>query len=110
MDIILKQIGQRLHDRRKYMGMSQDILAERANVSSQTISHAESGKKAMRADTIMGVCDALEISADYLLFGKTTTKDISILEQKMSKLSPRKFRYLEEMIDCFITAATLDEK
>ena len=44
---------------------------EQANVSAQTISHAELGKKAMRADTIIGVCGVLEISADYLLFGNT---------------------------------------
>jgi len=49
--------------------MSQDQLAELAGVTGQTISIAELGKKAMRADTIIGICKALDISADYLLFG-----------------------------------------
>ena len=69
MDISLQQIGERLCVRRQQMNMTQEQLAERANVTSQTISYAELGKKAMRADTIVGVCNALEISADYLLFG-----------------------------------------
>ena len=63
MDTKLLEIGHRLCAQRKKKGLTQDALAEKANVSAQTISHAELGKKAMRADTIIGVCGVLEISA-----------------------------------------------
>ena len=105
----LQQIGQRIYARRKQMNMTQEELAEQAKVTAQTISFAELGKKAMRADTIIGVCGALEVSADYLLFGEITPKDLSVLTQKISVLSPEQYRCLEEIIDSFIAAVTLDE-
>lgn len=82
MDNILQQIGQRLYERRKYLELTQDALAEQSGVTAQTISTAEQGKKAMRADTIIRVCHALDISADYLLFGDVTAQDVFILKEK----------------------------
>ena len=45
-DTKLLEIGHRLCTQRKKKGLTQDALAEKANVSAQTISHAELGKKA----------------------------------------------------------------
>ena len=79
-------------------GLTQDALAEKADVSAQIISHAKLEKKAMRADTIIGVCGVLEISVDYLLFGNT------LLNSKISQLSPKQHRCLEDIINSFLTA------
>lgn len=110
MDTLLLEIGQRLSARRRQMDMTQEELAEQADVTAQTISYAELGKKAMRADTVIGVCGALKISADHLLFGDITPRDLSALEQKMSQLSPEQYQCLEDIIDSFISAVTLNEK
>ena len=83
MDITLQQVGRRLYERRKQLRMTQEELAERVGITAQTISTAELGKKAMRADTIIRVCAALDISADYLLFGHISSQD--------STSSPRRF-------------------
>jgi len=104
MNAILTEIGQRLSARRKQLGMTQEKLAEQANVTAQTISYAELGKKAMRADTIVGICDALHISSDYLLFGGVTTQDLSVLEHKISQLSPKQYHCLEDIIDSYLMA------
>lgn len=105
MDITLQQVGRRLYGRRKQLRMTQDELAEQADVTAQTISTAELGKKAMRADTIIRVCRALDISADYLLFGHISSQDLSILAQKVSQLSPDQYRHLEDAIDSFVAIA-----
>jgi len=104
MSALLQEIGQRLAARRKQLGMTQEMLAEHANVTAQTISYAELGKKAMRAETIVGVCNALGISADYLLFGGVTSQDFSVLEHKISQLSPSQYRCLESIVDSYIAA------
>ena len=44
MDDLLTQIGQRIRKHRERSRLSQEQLAERADVSSQTISTAETGK------------------------------------------------------------------
>ena len=106
MDIILQEVGKRLYERRKQLRMTQEELAEQVGITAQTISTAELGKKAMRADTIIRVCGALDISADYLLFGHVSAHDLSILSQKVSLLSPEQFRHLEDAIDSFVAIAT----
>ncbi len=102
MDITLQQVGRRLYERRKQLRMTQEELAERVGITAQTISTAELGKKAMRADTIIRVCAALDISADYLLFGH-------ISSQEVSQLSPGQYRHLEDAIDSFVAIALENE-
>lgn len=105
MNITLQEVGKRLYERRKQLHMTQEELAERVGITAQTISTAELGKKAMRADTIIRVCGTLDISADYLLFGYVSTQDLSILSQKVSQLTPEQYRHLEDAIDSFVAIA-----
>lgn len=105
MNITLQEVGKRLYERRKQLRMTQEELAERVGITAQTISTAKLGKKAMRADTIIRVCGALDISADYLLFGYVSTQDLSILSQKVSQLTPEQYRHLEDAIDSFVAIA-----
>jgi len=109
MNVTLQQVGKRLYERRKQLRMTQEELAERVGITAQTISTAELGKKAMRADTIIRVCGALDISADYLLFGTVSSQDISVLSEKVSQLSPEQYRHLEDIIDSFIAVAVHKE-
>ncbi len=109
MDQVLEQIGKRLYQRRKQVGMTQDALAEWANITSQTISTAELGKKAMRTDTIIRVCESLDITPNYLLLGEVTSQDVAFLTEKISQLSPEQYRHLEDIINSYIAALSLSE-
>lgn len=65
----LENIGIRMRKKRKELGYTQEQLAEQMGVTIQMISYAEQGKKAMRPENIVKVCDILSMSADYLLTG-----------------------------------------
>ncbi len=104
MDNVLREMGQRLTERRKQLRLTQEEVAERADLTEQTISTAETGRKALRPENIIKVCAALDISPDYLLLGNITSVDVSILLEKVSQLSPGQYRHLEEIIDNFIAA------
>lgn len=105
MDDLLQQMGERISARRKQLRWTQEELAEAAGVTPQTISSAELGKKALRPGNIINVCAALDISPDYLLLGRISEEDISILSQKVSQLSPEQYRHLEDIVDSFIAVA-----
>ena len=75
MGELLKEMGQRMLDRRKQLRLTQETLAKMAHVTPQTISTAELGTKAMRPETILNVCEALDISTDYLLRGRVIEDD-----------------------------------
>ena len=108
MDDLLTQIGQRIRKHRERSRLSQEQLAERADVSSQTISTAETGKKRLWVENIIKICEVLEISPDYLLLGEISPQDLIILSEKLSQLTPGQYRHLEDIIDSYISA--LSEK
>lgn len=102
MDDLLKQMGTRIHDRRKQLRLTQEELAERAEITPQTVSTAELGKKALRPENIIRICSALEISTDYLLLGIVTNEDRVLMSEKLSQLSPREYRYLEDIVNSYV--------
>lgn len=104
MEDLLNQIGSRILSRRKQLRMTQEELAEKAGITSQTVSSAELGKKALRPENIIRLCSALDISTDYLLLGEINENDHSILLSRISDLSPIQYRHLEDIINSFILA------
>lgn len=110
MSELLKEMGQRILERRKQLNMTQETLANLTHLTSQTISYAEMGQKAMRPETMLKICEALGISADYLLRGKILEADTSLLQQKISTLTPSQYRHLEQIIDHFIAAIFVADK
>lgn len=104
MDDLLTQMGKRIYSRRKQLRLNQEQLAERANLTPQTISSAELGQKALRPENIIKICSALDISTDYLLLGKINAVDSPLLMNWISKLSPAQYHYLEDIINSYILA------
>ncbi len=98
-EINLLEIGKRITERRKKLGITQEMLAEKGDLTPQFVSYAESGKRAMRPENVIKLAKALEVSADYLLTGDIVDKDLLILSDKMRKLSPEMLRIVESIID-----------
>ena len=95
----LQEIGKRIIERRKKLGLTQEALAEKGDVTTQFVSYAESGKRAMRPENLLKISSALGVSADYLLTGEIVDKDLLILSEKMRKLTPSQLRIIENVID-----------
>ena len=71
MDTMLKEIGKRVRDARHAKNMSQAQLAAALHVSVPYISHIEQGKQAMSVTTLSGICNLLEVSADWVIRNKS---------------------------------------
>ena len=98
-ELILPEIGRRILQRRTQMGLTQEALAEKADLTPQFVSYAESGKRAMRPENLLKLAAALEVSADYLLTGEIVDKDLLLLSDKMRGLTPDQLRIVENIID-----------
>lgn len=70
---LLTDIGKRIRKTREHYGFTRERLAEMANISPQFFVHIENGTKSMTANTICNLARALNVSADYLLFGLEDT-------------------------------------
>ena len=99
VELYLKEMGQRIMERRKKLGLTQEALAELSELTTQFVSYAESGKRGMRPENLMKVAAALGVSTDYLLTGDIIDKDKLLLSDKLDKLTPQQARIVENIID-----------
>ncbi len=99
VELYLKEMGQRIMERRKKLGLTQEALAERSELTTQFVSYAESGKRGMRPENLMKIAAALGVSTDYLLTGDIIDKDKLLLSDKLGKLSPKQVRIVESVVD-----------
>lgn len=107
--IYLNEVGQRIMERRKKMGMTQEELAERSGLTTQFVSYAESGKRASRPENLMKIAAVLGVSTDYLLTGGIIDKDKLLLSDKLDKLGAEEVRIIESIIDECISLYHRDE-
>ena len=103
-DKLKGEIGNRIYERRKQMGFTQEYVAEKANLSHQFFSCVENGKKNMRAESIVKLSMALGVSCDYLLMGKSNANDMDNILKPAEGLSEKQIKHLEEIIKNFAYA------
>lgn len=76
-----RAIGNKLLAIRKRAGLTQSEVAEAANLSDRTYADIERGTVNMRIETILKICNALNITPDVIL-----TKDNPNLSAKQTEL------------------------
>ena len=79
-----RKIGNKLHDYRKKMGMTQAEVAEAANLADRTYADIERGNVNMRLETVLRICQVLHITPDEIL-----TEDAPSMISKQDELWER---------------------
>lgn len=98
-ELCIQEMARRICERRKQLRLTQEELAEMSDMTTQAVSYAESGKRAMRPDSLRKLAAALCVSADYLLTGDIVDKDLLILADKLRQLTPSQIHTIESIID-----------
>lgn len=99
VELYLEEVGKRIMERRKKLGMTQEMLGEKSELTTQFVSYAEGGKRAMRPENLMKIAHTLGVSCDYLLTGDIIDKDKLLLSEKLDKLTAEEVRIVESVID-----------
>lgn len=76
MELNYTEIGQRIAKRRTQMGLKQNVLAERIDISNNYLSGIERGKEKPSLEIIVKICNALQVTPDYLLMGNMHSNNI----------------------------------
>ena len=95
---LLFELGNRIYERRKELNMTQKELAEAVELSIQSISSIELGKKAVRPENLVKICRTLDVSADYLLFGERSEKQLEPVAEMISRLGSDDLELLKTII------------
>lgn len=83
-----KKLGQNIRTKRKALGWSQEELAEKVNVSKNTISNIERAETEVATNTLISLADVLDCSIDQLL-GRDNSK-----KGNLWNLSPREIKII----------------
>lgn len=76
MELNYKEIGRRIADRRRHLGISQQTLAETIGISNNHLSSIERGKAGPSLEVLITICNALCVCPDFLLMGSIHGKDV----------------------------------
>ncbi|MBR2467024.1 MAG: helix-turn-helix transcriptional regulator [Clostridia bacterium] len=96
---LLREMGKRISTKRRELGITQEQLAERMDVSIQMISNLEGGKKAIRPENLVKLCAVLSTSADYILTGKRAEFENIAFFAKFSTLSASNQELIESLVN-----------
>lgn len=75
------EFNNRLYELRKQKGLSQEELANKVNVSRQTVSKWEIGDSTPDMEKLIALSDLFDISLDELMVGKVPTAAESVTKQ-----------------------------
>ena len=105
MSMDFKRGGQAIQRIRKERGMTQEDLADKSGITSNTVSRIERGLLIPALPTLIDICNALGTGADSI-FAAYITADTpirwSLLAQKLNGLDADKQDKIETVLDCLI--------
>jgi len=104
----LVEMGERVFEKRKKLGWSQETLAEKADTSKQTVSSIERGERDTGAQTLARLANALGVSTDYLLIGQGRNEEYRLPDMGVDKLKEHQFRYITKVVRDYIDVCGKD--
>lgn len=81
-------MGTRIRALREQGGWTQELLAEKINISPVHLSRIENGRVTPRVDILMRLSEVLQISMDEILYDEhQSSREFCLFERKMKRLN-----------------------
>lgn len=103
-DDLLIEMGNRLRQQRKQMKLTQEELAERSGLSVKTILSAEKGRKALRPENIVLLCQLLDMDISYLMTGQISPSKTIFSIRRQERMA------LDKIIDTFLSICNQEKE
>lgn len=100
-------LGKRIREARLKNGLTQEQLAERADIAIYYLGEIERGVKTPSLRVFVALAEALNVSADLLLYDSIISYDVcrdGALAERMEKLTPKQRAFALEILDSYIKA------
>ena len=110
-------LGEKIRRIRSEKGLSQVALEKISGVNSKLLSKYENERIVPTADTLKKIAEALEISADYLIFdnaprsGLSKLTDLELFEKflQVEKMAPENRNMIKNLIDAVIIKSKVED-
>lgn len=108
MEFSNEEIGNRIREIRKERNLTQEQLAELADISVDFLSLVETGRNSMKVQILARIATVLNISADYLIYGNAPYKENAKINSMISAVPECKRKQIEKLISLFLDTLNLD--
>ena len=98
-------MGDRIKSARKNLGLTQEALAEKLDITLYYMGEIERGVKTPSLDLFVKLVEVLDVSADYLLRDRVSTGNVygdKRMARKLENLTPKQRAAIEAIIDTYI--------
>jgi len=77
MGLNIIDMGKRIAKRRKDLNIKQNVLAETLDISNNHLSCIENGREKVSLPLFIRICEALNVTPDFLLLGNMHSNNVS---------------------------------
>lgn len=95
-----KSVGERIFLLRSKRGYSREKLVELAKISSKFLYEIEIGKKGFSISVLCNLCEALEVSSDYILNGQIETSGENEFVMTLDFFKEEEKEYILDILKC----------
>lgn len=96
------QIGEQVRIAREQNKLTQEVLAEKIDVSPQFVSDLERGVVGVSLSTLKRLCCALDVTSDQILFGTQSQDRRLLLSKSCESLTDEQFAALLEIVNSLV--------
>ena len=101
-DELRKQIGQNIRQRRLELNITQEELAAKVGYSHEHCVQVENGNKGLSIQSLQQMAEALNVSTDYLIYGRTERTEFASIIRLLDSLPLRQLHRLEQAIELYV--------
>ena len=105
---LMQAIGRRIAARRQELRLTQEQAADVTGLSRPFYACIERGEKGVGADSLLKICTAFEISADYLLTGSMQPSERQYMNKLVSQLNEEQRRSALAIMENLLIACGYD--
>ena len=98
-------LGKRVKEARNKVHLTQEVLAEKADIAVSYLGEIERGEKTPSLDVLIELANALEVSCDYLLRDSVEASAVYVdadISRKLSNLTRKQRIGAETILDAYI--------
>jgi transcriptional regulator with XRE-family HTH domain len=113
MSVNYEKLGKRIKSARKARNFTQEDLAEKMGLSSNYISNIERSSSKPSLDTLVDICNFLEVTADYVLLDSVYASKEMMMDEialKLKKCSDKNIRLISSIITTILQEQEEEEK
>jgi len=104
-----KAIGERITKRRKVLNLTQDEVADRAGLTPTHVRNIERAHTKCSLEALCKICEALEVTPDYLFLGTLKPVDEDLMATAIANLklcNKKQINLAVALITCMVDETT----